>query len=65
MEEYEHDDLSVAVEIINKKIKFMEKSSVDVKTYGKLYRYLIYKGIDYDTARKALDLCLKSEDVEY
>lgn len=70
MSEWEYDDLSVAIELLQKKIANKDFSlvykdkSLYTKEIQKLYRYLLYRGIGYDTAKRAIETCLeKSEDI--
>lgn len=55
-----YDDLDTAIKLLKKKLcKTSLESDYDKqKVYNRLYRFLLYRGIDYDTARKALKLCL-------
>lgn len=51
------DDLEAAVEIIQKKISRSGGMPEGSKEQQKLYRYLLYRGFDYDTIRQALEKC--------
>lgn len=48
------DDLKIAESLLEKKLK----GSIDpdnIKAFNKIYRYLLSKGIEYDTARRAIE----------
>lgn len=59
-----YNDLDTAIELVNKKLrtsgKGMETEEDKGKAFAKLYRYLLYRGIDYDTAKKAINSCINS-----
>lgn len=58
------DDLKSAVDILNKKLKSITSDMKDYKWYNKLLRYLLYRGIQYDTAYKAIDMFLDENDIK-
>jgi regulatory protein len=54
VEQCQMDDLKVAESILEKKLKFSSIDLNDIKACNKIYKYLLSKGIGYDTARKAI-----------
>jgi len=52
------DDLETAIAIVKKKMG-KEKIVKGSKEYAKIYRHLIYRGINYNTAQKALNLVVE------
>lgn len=56
------NDLDIAIELVKKKLRLSQKVASNQddtkKLCSKLYRYLLYRGIDYDTAKKAVNICL-------
>ena len=70
MSEWEYDDYSVAMKLLQKKLAnkdislLYENKPLYNKEIQRLYRYLLYRGIGYDTANRALKAYLeKSEDI--
>jgi Uncharacterized protein conserved in bacteria len=62
LEECCDNDLQAAVSLMQKKINKVDYENYDRNEIQKLYRFLLYKGFSYDTAKKALDTCLKLKD---
>lgn len=56
------DDLETAVYLIGKKLGNNKVGCGDKTTSSKLYRYLLYKGIGYETARKAISRYLNIDN---
>jgi regulatory protein len=54
------DDMNTAEAVAAKKISTIQGSIEDPRNYQRVYRYLIYRGFDYDTARKAIAKCTGS-----
>lgn len=48
------DDLKIAVGIIEKKLGQMSNGLDDQKILRRIFRYLLYRGIEYETAYKAI-----------
>lgn len=63
--EFEINDLDTAVSLLKKKMGKAADAALNTddrnKVYNRLYRYLLYRGMDYDTARKAISICLNCE----
>lgn len=59
------DDFETATEILNRRFRGKEHSLRDDRDYGKMYRYLIYKGIGYGAASKAIKLFFKDNTDNY
>lgn len=55
------DDLDTAVDIIKKRISRAGGAPEDRKSIQKLYRYLLYRGFDYDTIHRALEISKVSQ----
>jgi regulatory protein len=58
IEQTSYNELDAALQILNKKMMSAPADGNDIKAYQKLYRYLISKGISFETARKALETYL-------
>ena len=64
LQQFIPDDLDAAAEIVQKKINRAGGFPEDRRELQKLYRYLLYRGFDYDTIRQALDRCNIPQDEE-
>jgi SOS response regulatory protein OraA/RecX len=49
--------MGTAVDLAKKKLKLLNDTSDVRKNYQKIFRYLIYKGYDFETAHKAIEAC--------
>lgn len=64
IDEYVPDELDIAIQVTKKKLS---QSNSDIKNptdQQKIYKYLSYKGFDYETSKRAVDMCLNQNDNE-
>lgn len=61
IEESGSDDLKTAISLIEKKTRKVIIESLSNKDYQKIMRYLIYRGIDYEVARQAINIYFNSD----
>lgn len=60
LEKYQCNDLDTALSILKKRIKLEKHGLDDLKTHQRIYRYLLYKGIEYDTACNAIKIFFRN-----
>lgn len=69
IDESSYDDLDTAIQLVKKRINRIDISQINKddieKLYNRLYRYLLYRGILYETAKKAINICINCDIENY
>ncbi|KPU43887.1 regulatory protein RecX [Oxobacter pfennigii] len=56
------DDIEIAVKVIEKKLRVTKEQINDIKTRQKIYRFLIYRGFEYEVASVAINRYIEHQD---
>lgn len=64
IDKYAPDDIEIAVEIAKKKLSQIPPDTEMNSLRQRIYKYLSYKGFDYETSKRAVIRCLSEDDGE-